>query len=312
MLEIPDRLRIKASQNDERRSWLAALPGLCRRLGQEWNLQLGKPFDDGHISFVTRATRGSSQVVLKVPLPDSIDLGTLPASARVSEAAALRHWAGDGAARLLEHDHTTGALLLERCVPGSTLDLLSHLDQDRVAATLLARLHQRQPRSVDFVRLADRASFVRETLPARFERCGSPFDSRLLDTAVEMLADLALPTAAVLLHGDFHQHNILAADRQPWLAIDPLPMVGDPNYDAVQYLLFRKGDLADPETNWGTQIRRFCALLGFDTERTKAWLFARLISDALAALTEEGATAAVLEQRQGDLWSARLVLRLLS
>lgn len=312
MVDIPDRLRIKASQNDERRAWLAGLPGLCRRLRHEWNLQLGRPFDDGHISFVIGASRGSSELVLKIPMPNSIDLGTLPAIARVSEAAALRLWAGNGAVDLLEHDHTSGALLIERCVPGSTLDLLSHPDQDRVAATLLTQLHQRQPRSEDFVRLTDRASFVRETLPARFELCGSPFDSWLLDSAMEFLADLAVPTTDVLLHGDFHQHNVLAANREPWLAIDPLPMVGDPSYDAVQYLLFRKGDLADPESSWGSQIQNFCALLRFDTDRTKAWLFARLISDALAALTEEGATAADLEQRQGDLWSARLVHQLLS
>ncbi|MFC7625313.1 aminoglycoside phosphotransferase family protein [Microlunatus sp. GCM10028923] len=312
MVDVPERLRVKASQSAERRAWLASLPDLCRRLGSEWDLRLGEPFQNGHVALVVAATRGSAEVVLKVPMPASIDLGTLPASARAGEADALRLWAGHGAVRLLDHDQVSGAILIERCLPGLTLDQLEHHDQDRVAAVLLPRLHRPPPASGGFTGLAERARLVRESLPERFERCGSPFDRWLLEAAVEWLTGLATPTTdEVLLHGDFHQHNVLADGRESWLAIDPLPMVGDPGYDAVQYLLFRKGDLADPEAAWDGQIDQFCERLGFDAGRTKAWLFTRLITDAVAACAEEGATPAELEDRQGDLWSARLVHRLL-
>lgn len=38
-------------------------------------------------------------------------------------------------------------------------------------------------------------------------------------------------TERVRLHGDLHHDNILRATREPWLAIDPSGLVGDPGYD---------------------------------------------------------------------------------
>jgi streptomycin 6-kinase len=40
----------------------------------------------------------------------------------------------------------------------------------------------------------------------------------------------------VLLHGDLNPTNVLSASREPWLAIDPKPMAGDPAYDGVRLL----------------------------------------------------------------------------
>jgi streptomycin 6-kinase len=308
VITIPDRLRAKASRIRQGREWLAELPELCRRLGDEWSVDLGSPFTECHVSFVVTANRGGRPLVLKVPMPSRVELGTLAGGARADEAAALREWAADGAVQLVEYDTVTGAMLVERCVPGANLDDIGDPgDADRVAAGLLNRLHRYRPQPVQFDRLSDRAGRLARDLPARFETAGAPFDRWLLDTAVELLGQLCRPgPAEVLLHGDFHHHNILSAQRQQWLAIDPLPMLGDPAYDAVQYLLFRKGDLADPATEWGAAIGQFCALLDIDPERVKGWIFVRLVSDALAA-SIEGRALAELEAWQGDLWSARIV-----
>ncbi|GAA5004691.1 aminoglycoside phosphotransferase family protein [Actinopolymorpha pittospori] len=309
MIAIPERLRSKAlNVSQGSRQWLAELPEVCRRLSDEWSLDLGSSFDRCHVSLVVTANRGPRPLVLKVPMPTTVELGTLPAGARAAEADALQEWAGDGAVQLVEHDPETGAMLVERCEPGATLDLLDDPDDaDRVAAGILDRLHRPCPPGPPFDRLTDRAVQLADALPARFEVAGAPFDQWLLDTAVDLLGWLSRSgPAEVLLHGDFHLDNILSSKREPWLAIDPLPMVGDPAYDAVQYLLFRKGDLADPRTEWARAIARFCARLDLDPERVKAWTFARLVSDALAAYTE-GIPLPDLEAHQGDLWSARLV-----
>lgn len=310
MITIPDRLRSKANTVSHGRDWLAELPEVCRRLSDEWSVDLGAPFADCHVSLVVVANRGTRPLVLKVPMPSTVEWGTLAGDARAGEAGALRTWAGDGSVHLVEHDPATGAMLVERCRPGAMLDQLDAGDADRVAAGLLVRLHRARPPMRQFDRLADRAARLALDLPARFETAGAPFDHWLLDAAVELLDHLTGPGPAdVLLHGDFHHANILSAERQPWLAVDPLPMVGDPAYDPVQYLLFRKGDLADPATEWGGVIAQFCAGLALDTERVKAWMFARLVSDALAACAE-GRTRTELDAWQGDLWSARLVHRL--
>ena len=52
---------------------------------------------------------------------------------------------------------------------------------------------------------------------------------------------------AELLLTDLHAGNVLAAEREPWLVIDPKPYVGDPAYDPLQHLLNCPGRLqADP------------------------------------------------------------------
>jgi len=311
VITIPDRLRSRASRVSGGEQWLSQLPDVCRRLSDEWSLDLGIAFAACHVSLVVTADRAARPLVLKIPMPSSVELGTLAAGARSREADALREWAGEGAVELVEYDPATGAMLEERCRPGAGLSNLEDpSDADELAATLLHRLHVSPPPLRGFDRLADRAVRLAQDLARRVDEGAIRFDQRLLDTAIDLLGQLSQPgPAEVLLHGDFHHENILSAEREPWLAVDPLPMIGDPAYDSVQYLLFRKGDLADPDTAWADVIDRFCERMDVDAERVKAWMFARLVSDAVGA-SAEGRTLAELDARNGDLWTARLVQRL--
>src|SRR6266446_2737950 len=56
------------------------------------------------------------------------------------EIAGLRFWNGDPAVRLIEADENLGAMLLERCEPGTTLRALPETEQDIVISGLLRRL----------------------------------------------------------------------------------------------------------------------------------------------------------------------------
>ena len=309
MILIPERLRSRADNVSGGGAWLSELPDVTRRLSEEWSIELGFPFPDCHISLVVTANQVGRPLVLKIPMPSTIELGTLPAGARAREANALTAWAGNGAVQLVDFDAATGAMLEERCLPGATLAVLDPCDADDVAIGLLGRLHV-STTSGTFERLSDRAARLALDLPVRVDGVKVPIDQGLLETTVGLLGQLsATGPAEVLLHGDFHHANILSAQREPWLAIDPLPMIGDPAYDCVQYLLFRMGDLADPSAEWERVIAQFCQQLTVDPERVKAWLFARLVSDAVAACTQ-GVTVAELEAPLGDLWAARLVHRL--
>lgn len=199
-------------------------------------------------------------------------------------------------------------MLIEECRPGHTLDTLAPREADSAAAELLQQL-QSAACPTNLPRLADRVRDLSEDLPDRWLALHEPFEQSLLEHAAALLPMLATHDERVMLHGDFHHHNILAAGNRQWLAIDPLPAVGDPAYDAVQYLLFRKGGLAAPQIEWGAVNKEFCSLIEVDPERVKAWIFVRLITDAQPR-SERGAAARHLDAVHGDLWTARLIQRL--
>ena len=110
------------------------------------------------------------------------------------------------------------------------------------------------------------------------ERHAPGLDPGLARAAIEIFREL--PTTAdrsVLLSTDLHAGNVLASRREPWLAIDPKPFVGDPAFDPVQHMLNCDERLAaDP----GGLARRMAELLDLDPERVRLWLFARCAQES--------------------------------
>ncbi|MER6984049.1 aminoglycoside phosphotransferase family protein, partial [Streptomyces carpinensis] len=84
-----------------------------------------------------------------------------------------------------------------------------------------------------------------------------------------------------LLHWDLHYDNVLAADRAPWIAIDPKPLAGDPGFDLMPALHNRY----DPaETRW--RFHALTGLLGLDRERARAWTLGRVLQKCLWQLAD--------------------------
>jgi streptomycin 6-kinase len=115
-------------------------------------------------------------------------------------------------------------------------------------------------------------------------------DAALVRTGLRLFDELsrAVPDD-VLLATDLHAGNVLRAQREPWLVIDPKPFVGDRAYDATQHL-FNCGQrvIVDPR---GT-IRRFADLLELDQERVCLWLFARAAAEPRDEWTEDSVALA--------------------
>lgn len=267
-IHIPARLAANCRQVPERAAWLERLPSVLQSLEQRWSLTLGAPFDhqEGSCAWVCPVLLANgSSAVLKLGMPHMEG---------EHERDGLRFWNGDPTVRLLESDAAVNALLLERCVPGTSLRLLPEPQQDVVVAALLRRLwrmpslpHSFRPLEVLM------AAWSEETLAA-IEYWPDP---GIVREGLRLFAEL--PCSAprqVLLATDLHAGNILRARREPWLAIDPKPFVGDPAYDATQHLLnCEERLLADPR---GT-IRRLADLLAIDDERIRLWTFARAAAD---------------------------------
>ncbi len=265
---VPAQLAANCRKTPERAAWLDRLPDAVRELERRWSLRIGPPFDGEDVScaWVAPAARADeTAAVLKLGMPH------LEAE---HEIDGLRFWNGDAAVRLLDSDDALGAMLLERCEPGTSLRELREMDQDVVIAGLLRRLW-RVPRAPHpFRPLATLMEHWRRETKAA-EKLWA--DAGLVREGLELFRKLpASAPTSVLLATDLHAGNVLRAQREPWLAIDPKPFLGDPAYDATQHLFNCEARLrADP---WGT-IDRMADLLEVERERVRLWMFARAAAE---------------------------------
>lgn len=230
---------------------------MLRNLEHRWSLTLDAPFDDGEVSCSYVASG-----VLPDGTPAVLKIG-MPHMEGEHEIHGLRFWDGDPTVRLLMADDDVGAMLLERCEPGTALRALPECEQDVVISGLLRRLWRAPSAQHPFRHLSDLAEYWCDETLAHIEQWP--------DTGLLTELPRTEPTEFVLAT-DLHADNVLRAERQPWLVIDPKPFVGDPAYDATQHLFNCSARLrSDPD---GT-IWSFADLLGVDRERVRLWTFAR-------------------------------------
>ena len=248
--------------------WLARLPNVIHDLQQRWSLTIGTPFDGEDVScaWVAPVSLGDgTSAVLKVSMPHMEGQ---------DEIAGLRFWNGDPTVRLLDADDRLGAMLLERCVPGTTLRRLTEPEQDVIVAQLLNRLWRPTVSRHAFRPLSALTAYWSEDTLAS---AGQWSDPGLVREGLKLFKELPLTsTREVLVATDLHAGNVLQAEREPWLVIDPKPFLGDPAYDATQHLFNCKARL---RSNPHETIRRFADLLGVDEERVRLWTFARAAAE---------------------------------
>jgi streptomycin 6-kinase len=264
-------------------AWLERLPAFLDACAQRWSLQLLPPFPNLSYNYVAPAVRADgSAVVLKVGVPNPELL---------TEAAALRLYAGRGTVQLLDADPEWGALLLERLQPGTPLSSLADDEQaTAIAAGVMRQLWRPLPPDHPFPTLARWfASLGR--LRQRFGGGTGPLPGHLVERAERLLAEL-LATAGepVLLHADLHHTNILRAERQPWLALDPKGVAGEPAYEVGTFLYNPLPQVASwPELPkvLGQRVDLLSAELGFERERILAWGIATAVLSACWSVEDE-------------------------
>lgn len=211
----------------------------------------------------------------------------------IGEPLGLRVWGGDGAVQLLDHDPTTGTMLLERLDADRPLSAVADADAAlRILAGLLARL-VRVPAPPGLRRLADIAAAMLEQTPGALPAMHDRHDRQLLRTCAAAVTELIDEPGDRLLHWDLHYDNILAAQREPWLAIDPKPLAGDPGFDLLPALTNRWNDIVATGDVPRAVLRRFDLLtdaLGLDRRRASGWSLGRVLQNALWDI-EDGETA---------------------
>jgi streptomycin 6-kinase len=271
-LPMPRNL-IEARDCEGRQAWAETLPTTVTELQECWSLTVGEPFQPGgQTAWVAPVIDDTGvELVLKVAWRH-------PEAAH--EADGLREWDGDGAVRLhaVQESDDSIALLLERCVPGTALASRPEPEQDSVIAGLLPRLWREPALGHRFRSLQLMCDEWAEEFERKSRSVRSTLDPGMAREGIALFRTLpATAEREVLLCTDLHAGNVLAAEREPWLVIDPKPYVGDPTYDPLQHLLNCDERLrADPRQ----LALRVADLLGLDPDRLLLWLFARCVQES--------------------------------
>ncbi|KKD07374.1 aminoglycoside phosphotransferase family protein [Streptomyces sp. WM6386] len=271
MIDIPEGLAASQEKfnGEAGRRFIAGLPRLAADFLDQWDLRRDGAAMHGVTALVLPVVRRTDELpaVLKLQLLDEESEG---------EPVALRAWDGDGAVRLLDHDAATGTMLLERLDPAR---MLSHVPDSREAVLVIAHLlaHLTSgPAPRGMRTLGDIAAAMVERTPRALERIADTQARRLVADCAAAVREVVDEPGDRLLHWDLHYDNVLAADRAPWLAIDPKPLAGDPGFDLLPAI----GNRFDPDE----VRRRFDAMtdvLALDRPRARAWTLGRVLQNCL-------------------------------
>lgn len=278
--------------------WLEHLPRLLEECAERWSLTIEAPYEHLSYNYVSRVIRSDgSPAVLKVGVPDR---------ERISEIAALEAFNGNGMVLVFEADTALGASVIERLEPGEPLNRLTEAGDDdaatRIAAGLMRALW-RPAADGPFPTVsgwADGLTRMRD----RFDGGTGPLPTDLVNAAEATFADLTPVGPPMLIHGDLHHGNILSAQREHWIAIDPKGLVGAPGYDAGNFLRSNLEAMPDPKAALIRRIDILSAELGMERDDLRRWSLAQAVLSAWWSIEDHG------DGWQGTIAVARILAEL--
>lgn len=225
MLAVPSAVEAKARAVGAHR-WLSQLESTVASLERDWELSVGRVYQDASEALVAEATLADgSLAVLKLVVPQDRE------GAR-REITVLGLVGGNGCARLLRADPGRDALLLERLGPSLAGSGLRAAQRQRILVDLAARVWRPAP-DAPLPTGADQAHRLAEAIEHRWEELGRPCSERVVAYArrcAEARARAHDDARAVIVHGDVHQWNALRA-AGGYKLVDPDGLLAEPEYD---------------------------------------------------------------------------------
>ena len=277
MIEIPEALARGTidREGEPGASWAAALPAIVADLLERWRC-----VPDGAV------THGG--VGLIVPVRQLADDGeqraavikvSFPHPGNVAEPDAFEAWDGHGAVRLYERDDEHFAMLLERAHTSTLVQVADHDEVARIAGRLNRRLAIPAPPGLP--RLRERADEWDESLRRDSREFTDAVPRAAVDAALATVRELGREQPELVVHGDLHTRNILRADREPWLAVDPKGYVGDPAHDGGMLLkahVFELSREQDPGKAALRLLEVFSDAAELEYDRVRRWANFQVVS----------------------------------
>jgi len=270
--EPPQRLVRALGESDD---WLGQLPKIAQEAVDRHGLDVERVMAPG----------GRSSLIVLVRRPDDTAAALKlapPLASPALERAALAHWDGWGAVRLLAAGQD--ALLLERLHPEMSLRSLPEAKALLEAAGTVRKLWIEPPVEHGFETVAERTARQADAMRG----VADPAAAALVSAALEAREELtAFSPELLLLHGNFRQGKVLAGDRAPWLAVGPEPLVGERAYDLARLVRDRVEDLIAASAGAAAARRRVNKLadsLEVDRERLRGWTLFRAVESGTRAV----------------------------
>ncbi|MFE1245067.1 aminoglycoside phosphotransferase family protein [Fictibacillus sp. NPDC058756] len=257
-MRLPDKFVqiLKNIHKEKADEWLSNFDEMIACYEQKWELSIHDSFDLS-FNFVAPATRkNGEEVVLKAVLSDKEFR---------AELEVLKLMKGKGMVKLLEYDLDLGVMILERLRPGHTLaEIKDDEEAAYIASQIMKTLWVAAPKNSNMETVVDRENSLKRI--ARHPNGFGPIAKEKIDEALKLFEQLNREiNQPYLLHGDLHHYNILK-NGDSWTVIDPKGLIGDREYDVIQYLLNKL-----PETNVKETIEKriniFVKELDLDKER---------------------------------------------
>ncbi|MGP4014377.1 aminoglycoside phosphotransferase family protein [Saccharopolyspora sp. 5N708] len=266
MIEIPEAFTRSSVERDGEpaAAWLVELPGIVAELLGRWEcVPDGEVMHGGVGLIVPVRQRAERSAVLKVSFPH-------PGNVHEPEAFAV--WGGRGAVLLHERADERFAMLLERV---QTATLAEVEDTDEIV-TVAGQINRRLaiPAPPGLPRLRAQADVWEEELRQDARELTHALPRHAVEAAVATVRELGRVQPDIVIHGDLHPRNILRAEREPWLAVDPKGYAGDPAYDGgtlLKSLALKLVEADDLRKALHRALDLFVEAAELDRERVQRW-----------------------------------------
>lgn len=260
--------------------WLADLSRIVEEIEGSWSIKVGKPFQNLSYHFVASCVcADGSEAVLKIGIPEDD-------SPIFNETEMLKMLDGRGAVKFLRSDETRFALLLEKLNPGEHLKTVFPNDDAKavqIAIEVLRKIQRKPPSNHSFVLL--------EKWFKSFEKAeNTAFPAQAVKKARNFYNEFT-NEPKFLLHGDFHHENILSAEREPFLMIDPKGIVGEIGYEISVFLnnhVWWLESAPDLQAKINYAVVQFAEAFEIEPQALRKWAFAQAVLSAWWTFEENG------------------------
>ncbi|PLR89811.1 aminoglycoside phosphotransferase family protein [Bacillus sp. T33-2] len=260
--------------------WLQNLPKLIHYCQQKWSIQVKEPFPSLSINYVAPAImEDKTEIVVKI---------CIPGESFLDELEALQLFRQRGIVQLIDSDKENGIIILEKLSPGYTLaEVQDDEEACRLASGVIKNLTIPAPAYSRLPTVTAREDKLQKLVDTHSDGVG-PVSRQTLEIAFRIFKYLNQTTEKnFLLHGDFHHYNVLASGEGTWRAIDPKGLIGEIEYDLVQYMLNRQpGEGAYEVIEKRAEI--FTKELNLNKERLLLWGYCHTVLATSWTVNDDG------------------------